>query len=57
VYLPKEHVMLSTEVRDSFKDEFIHAVEYLYNVTPRKKANRSREDIPMMLKDPSTKPN
>lgn len=57
VFLPKEFVLITTEVRESFKNEFIHAVNYLYEVTPRKKPTRSRDDIPMMLKDPSTKPN
>jgi hypothetical protein len=57
VFLPKEYVLFATEVRESFKDEFTHAVEFLYNVSPRKRSSRSREDIPMMLKDPSTKPN
>jgi hypothetical protein len=55
VFLPKEFIMFSTDVKDSFKEEFMSATEFLYNVTPRK-PNKSK-DVPLMLKDPSTKPN
>lgn len=58
ILLPKEFIMFSTDVRESFKDEFIHATEFLYNVEPRK-PTRSKSDkvVPLMLKDPSNKPN
>lgn len=56
ICLPKEYVMFSTDVKESFRDEFNHASQYLYNVEPRHKKSR-REDVPMMLKDPSVKPN
>lgn len=58
VFLPKEYVMFSTDVKESFKEEFIHATEFLYNVEPRKPA-KSRGDkvVPFLFKDPSNKPN
>lgn len=56
VYLPKEYVMFSTEVKESFKEEFRDATEFLYSVTP-KKVTVKDSDILLMLKDPSTKPN
>jgi len=55
ITLPKEFVMLSTEVKDSFRAEFDEASQFLYNVEPRHR--KKREDVPLMLKDPSTKPN
>lgn len=55
INLAKEYVMFSTEVKDSFRAEFDEASEFLYNVEPRHK--KPREDVPIMLKDPSTKPN
>jgi hypothetical protein len=59
IYLPKEYVMFSTDVKESFKEEFIHATEYLYSVESVKKPRNTKSDnaIPLMLKDPSTKPN
>jgi hypothetical protein len=59
IYLPKEYVMFSTDVKESFKEEFIHATEYLYSVESVKKSRTTKSDnvIPLMLKDPSTKPN
>lgn len=61
ILLPKAFVLFSTDVRDSFKEEFTDAVNYLYGVTPRKKstASKSAKVVPFasILKDPSTKPN
>jgi len=58
IFLPKDFVIFSTDIRDSFREEFEEVVEFLYNVEPRPKKGRSRgKDIPLMLKDPSTKPN
>lgn len=58
IFLPKELVIFSTDVRESFKEEFTDAVEFLYNVTPREKPKKdSNKVVPFLLKDPSTKPN
>ena len=59
IYLSKEYVMFSTDVKDSFKEEFIHATEYLYSVEAVKKPRNTKSNniVPFMLKDPSTKPN
>jgi hypothetical protein len=59
IFLPKEFIMFSTDVRDSFKEEFMSATEFLYAVEPRKPPKRSKEDkvVPFLLKDPSVKPN
>ena len=58
VFLPKDYIMFSTDVKDSFKEEFLHATEFLYSVEPRK-ASKPKGDkvVPFMIKDPSTKPN
>jgi len=56
INLPREYIMFSTDVKESFKEEFIHATEFLYNVTARKKSEKPQE-VPVVLKDPSTKPN
>lgn len=58
ILLPKEYVMFSTDVKDSFKDEFIHATEFLYNVEPRKPTkSKGQKVVPFLFKDPSDKPN
>jgi hypothetical protein len=61
IVLLKEYVMFSTDVVESFKGEFIDAVNYLYDVTPVKKPSSRREGnvvaFSQLLKDPSTKPN
>jgi len=59
VFLPKEYVIFSTATKESFRDEFISAVDYLYSVEAVKKTKTPRTDnvIPLMLKDPSVKPN
>lgn len=63
ILLPKEYVLFSTEVRESFKEEFIDAVNYLYGVVPKprnsKKSSSSGKIVPFvsMMKDPSSKPN
>lgn len=60
VMLLKEFVMFSTAVKESFKEEFDYASEYLYSVEAVKKSRRTQsptDPIPVMLRDPSTKPN
>lgn len=63
IMLSEDYVLFSTEVRDSFKEEFIEAVNYLYSVTPRRKKQNSSKSsskvVPFasILKDPSNKPN
>jgi hypothetical protein len=59
IFLPKEFIIFSTDVRDSFREEFIHATEFLYSVEPRKTPKKSKEDkiVPFLLRDPSVKPN
>ena len=59
--LPKEYVMFSTDVRDSFKEEFKDAVEFLYNITPRKRERTEKSSgkvVPFsaLMKDTSDKP-
>jgi hypothetical protein len=58
IFLPKEFIMFSTDVKDTFKEEFTSAAEFFYSVTPRK-APKSKGDkvVPFLLRDPSTKPN
>lgn len=56
VYLPKEFVMFSTDVKDTFKEEFTEATDFLYNITPKKRG-RTPDMNPLILKDPSNKPN
>jgi hypothetical protein len=55
ICIPKEYVMVSTDVKESFKSEYEQASEFLYNVQARPK--KPREEVPVMLKDPSRKPN
>jgi len=61
VILPKEEVLFSMDVKVSFRDEFIHATDYLYSVEakPKKMHKHPKDDgvVPVILKDPSTKPN
>lgn len=62
ILLAKEFVLFTTDVRDSFKEEFTDAVNYLYGVTPvKKRAKKNTTDnvvqFATLLKDPSTKPN
>lgn len=63
ISLSKEFVLFTTDVRDSFKEEFTDAVNYLYGVTPVKKdrstSTKTGKVVPFasMLKDPSNKPN
>lgn len=56
ILLPKEYVMFTTDVKESFKEEFVGATDFLYNITPKKKKEVSRDNI-TYLKDPSVKPN
>lgn len=60
VCIPKEFVLFSTDVKDSFKEEFQDAVNYLYGVTPRKrnKPTGTGKVVPIasMMKDTSDKP-
>lgn len=61
--LEKEFVIFVTDVKESFKDEFKDAVDYLYGVTPRKretpKANAAGKVVPIasLMKNPGGKPN
>ena len=60
ILLPKSFVLFTTDVRESFKEEFIDAVTYLYSVTPKKKSPKpTGKVIPLasIMKDPSSKPN
>lgn len=57
VVLPKEYVMFSTDVKETFKEEFRDATEFLYSVEPTLSKKKDSIDAPIMLKDPSTKPN
>lgn len=60
VNLPKEFVIFSTDVKETFKEEFQDAVNYLYGVTPKKrtKPSNSGKVVPIasMMKDTSDKP-
>lgn len=60
VCIPKEFVLFTTDVKESFKEEFQDAVNYLYGVTPRKRTKPSNTGkvvpIACMMKDTSDKP-
>ena len=61
INLPKTLVVFTTDVRDSFKEEFRDAVEYLYGVTPKKRvktAEKGSKVVPFasLMKDTSDKP-
>ena len=62
VFIPKEFIIFTTDVRDSFKGEFKDAVEYLYGVTPKKREKESKSKtgkvVPFaaLMKDTSDKP-
>jgi hypothetical protein len=56
VLLPKELVVFSTDVKNSFKEEFKDATDYLYNVVPKKKQPRTPSDSTLIhSSNPSTK--
>lgn len=62
ISIPREYVIFSTNVKESFREDFIHATEYLYSVTPvhaSKDASKKNGNnvIPLLIKDPSNKPN
>lgn len=59
IFLPKEYVMFTTDVKESFIEEFTSVTEFLYNVTPKKKERTSSGKvvpISSLMKDSSTKP-
>lgn len=61
INLPKSVVIFTTDVRDSFKEEFQDAVNYLYGVTPKKRPKspeKAANVIPFasLMKDTSDKP-
>jgi hypothetical protein len=55
VYLSKELVMFSMDVKETFKEEFIRATDHLYNITPKRADQKNLH--PVLLRDPSNKPN
>jgi len=56
-HIPKEFVLLVTDVKPTFKEEFDEASKFLYNVEAVRKKSRKTADNVTMLRDPSTKPN